>query len=59
MGSTLNLEQLEREAIVRALQATRGVQKEAAQILGISPRVPNYKIHILNIDWKVYRLAAG
>ena len=54
-GSTMNLEQLEREAIVRALQVTRGVQKEAAQLLGISPRVLNYKIQILNIDWKVYR----
>jgi two-component system response regulator HydG len=57
-GSTMNLEQLEREAIVRALQVTRGVQKEAAQLLGISPRVLNYKIQILNIDWKVYRTAA-
>jgi two-component system response regulator HydG len=57
-GDTLNLEHLERAAIVRALQATRGVQKEAAQLLGISPRVLNYKIQILNIDWKVYRTAA-
>jgi two-component system response regulator HydG len=57
-GDTLNLENLERAAIVRALQATRGVQKEAAQLLGISPRVLNYKIQILNIDWKIYRTAA-
>jgi two-component system response regulator HydG len=57
-GDTMNLEQLERGAIVRALQATRGVQKEAAQLLGISPRVLNYKIQILNIDWKVYRSAS-
>ena len=57
-GDTLILEQLERAAIVRALQATRGVQKEAAQLLGISPRVLNYKIQILNIDWKVYRTAS-
>ncbi|NNG47663.1 MAG: sigma-54-dependent Fis family transcriptional regulator [Deltaproteobacteria bacterium] len=54
-GETLNLEKLEREGIIRALQTTRGVQKEAAQLLGISPRVLNYKIQILNIDWKIYR----
>jgi two-component system response regulator HydG len=52
---TLNLEELERETITRALQATRGVQKDAAHLLGVSPRVLNYKIQILNIDWKVYR----
>jgi DNA-binding NtrC family response regulator len=55
---TLNLEQLERAGIIRALQATRGVQKEAANLLGISPRVLNYKIQLLNIDWKVYRSSA-
>jgi DNA-binding transcriptional regulator YdaS (Cro superfamily) len=31
------------------------VQKEAAQLLGISPRVLNYKIQTLDINWKVYR----
>ncbi|MGA7105714.1 MAG: sigma-54 dependent transcriptional regulator [Candidatus Deferrimicrobiaceae bacterium] len=54
-GETLNLEKREREGIIRALQATRGVQKEAAQLLGISPRVLNYKIQTLNINWKIYR----
>jgi DNA-binding NtrC family response regulator len=54
-GETLNLEKLEREGIIRALRATRGVQKEAAMLLGVSPRVLNYKIQILNIDWKAYR----
>ena len=57
-GDTLNLEQLERAGIIRALQATRGVQKEAANLLGISPRVLNYKIQLLHIDWKVYRSSA-
>ena len=57
-GDTLTLEQLERAAIVRALQAARGVQKEAAKLLGISPRVLNYKIQLLHIDWKAYRSAA-
>jgi two-component system response regulator HydG len=54
-GETLNLEKMEREGIIRALQTARGVQKEAAMLLGVSPRVLNYKIQILNIDWKVYR----
>jgi len=57
-GDTLTLEQLEKAAIIRALQATRGVRKEAAKLLGISPRVLNYKIQLLHIDWKAYRSAA-
>ena len=32
-GDTLNLEQLERACVIRALKATRGVQKEAANLL--------------------------
>jgi DNA-binding NtrC family response regulator len=52
---TLNLEDLERGAITKALQMTRGVQKEAATILGVSPRVLNYKIQTLSLDWKSYR----
>ncbi len=52
---TFNLEKLERDAILRALQSSRGVQKEAARILGVSPRVLNYKIQVLGIDWKAYR----
>jgi DNA-binding NtrC family response regulator len=51
----MNLEDLERGAIAKALQTTRGVQKEAAVILGVSPRVLNYKIQTLNLDWKSYR----
>jgi len=52
---TLNLEDLERRAIGRALQQTRGVQKDAAELLGVTPRVLNYKIQTLKIDWKGYR----
>jgi len=52
---TLNLEDLERGAIARALKNSRGVQKEAAKLLGVSPRVLNYKIQTLGIDWKLYR----
>ena len=52
---TLILEELERSAIQRALQVTRGVQKDAAALLGITPRVLNYKIQVLKIDWKSFR----
>jgi two-component system response regulator HydG len=52
---TMNLEELERGAIQRALRITHGVQKEAAKILGVSPRVLNYKIQLLNLDWKTFR----
>jgi DNA-binding NtrC family response regulator len=52
---TLHLEELERGAIARALKSCRGVQKEAAKLLGVSPRVLNYKIQTLKIDWKEFR----
>jgi DNA-binding NtrC family response regulator len=52
---TLNLEELERSAIERALRGTRGIQKEAAELLGVTPRVLNYKIQTLRIDWKAFR----
>jgi Nif-specific regulatory protein len=52
---TMNLEELERGAIQRALRATRGVQKDAADMLGVTPRVLNYKIQILKVDWKSFR----
>jgi two-component system response regulator HydG len=54
-GDTMNIEELERGAIQRALSATKGVQKEAAKLLGVSPRVLNYKIQLLNLDWKTFR----
>jgi two-component system response regulator HydG len=52
---TMNLEELERGAIQRALRATHGVQKDAADLLGVTPRVLNYKIQILEIHWKSFR----
>jgi DNA-binding NtrC family response regulator len=52
---TLVLEELERSAVERALRQTRGVQKDAADLLGVTPRVLNYKIQVLNIDWKSFR----
>jgi transcriptional regulator with GAF, ATPase, and Fis domain len=44
------LEEIERQAVVEALRMSNGVQKDAAELLGISPRVMNYKIKILGIE---------
>ena len=48
----LTLEQTEKLMIERALQKAGGVQKKAAELLGISPRVINYKIrkHHLKVN---------
>ncbi|MBI4773247.1 MAG: sigma-54-dependent Fis family transcriptional regulator [Deltaproteobacteria bacterium] len=45
----LHLEESERNLIIRALKETGGVQKDAAPLLGISPRSLNYKIKKLGI----------
>src|SRR6187455_1212516 len=44
------LEEIERQAVVEALKMSNWVQKDAAGLLGISPRVMNYKIKILSIE---------
>ena len=53
--STLNLQELERQAIIAALRRTKWVQKEAAELLGISPRALNYKISQHNITHDGWR----
>lgn len=53
--ATLNLEELERSAIVTALQRSNWVQKDAAELLGISPRALNYKISQHNITHPGWR----
>jgi transcriptional regulator with GAF, ATPase, and Fis domain len=45
------LEQIERQALVEALRMCNWVQKDAAELLSISPRVMNYKIKTLGIDF--------
>jgi two-component system NtrC family response regulator len=52
------LEEIERQAVVEALRMSNWVQKDAAELLGISPRVMNYKIKILNIEIPRSRRAA-
>ena len=52
---TLNLETLEKQAIIQALEQAHWIQKEAADLLGISPRVLNYKIsqhQITHAGWR-------
>jgi transcriptional regulator with GAF, ATPase, and Fis domain len=42
---------VERLALVEALKMSNWVQKDAAELLAISPRVMNYKIKTLGIDF--------
>jgi DNA-binding NtrC family response regulator len=51
------LEEIERQAIVEALKMSNWVQKDAAELLSISPRVMNYKIKTLAIDMPRRRMA--
>jgi len=46
----IRLEEIERQAVVEALKMSNWIQKDAADLLDISPRVMNYKIKILNIE---------
>ena len=48
--TSFSLEDTERNAIIRALKQTGGVQKEAAKLLGISRRAIHYKIKKYEID---------
>ena len=52
------LEEIERLALVEALKMSNWVQKDAAELLSISPRVMNYKIKTLNIEFPRGRRAA-
>ena len=53
------LEDIERLAIIEALKMSNWVQKDAAELLSISPRVMNYKIKILGIEFPRGRRAAS
>src|SRR6266508_1742185 len=52
------LEEIERHALVEALKMSNWVQKDAAELLSISPRVMNYKIKTLGIEFPRGRRAA-
>jgi DNA-binding NtrC family response regulator len=49
--SGIPLEEIERTALIEALKMSNWVQKDAAELLAISPRVMNYKIKTLGIDF--------
>ena len=49
--SGISLEEIERRALIEALKMSNWVQKDAADLLSISPRVINYKIRTLNIEF--------
>jgi len=49
--SGIALEEIERHALVEALKMCNWVQKDAAELLSISPRVMNYKIKTMGIDF--------
>ncbi len=51
------LEEIERQAITEALKMSNWVQKDAAELLAISPRVMNYKIKTLNIEMPRRRMS--
>src|SRR5438105_1786782 len=52
------LDDIERHAIIEALKMSNWVQKDAAELLAISPRVMNYKIKTLGIEFPRGRRAA-
>src|SRR5687767_11112315 len=52
------LEEVERLALIEALKMSNWVQKDAAELLAISPRVMNYKIKTLGIDFPRGRRSA-
>src|SRR5437867_1152406 len=56
--SGIPLDDIERHALVEALKMSNWVQKDAAELLSISPRVMNYKIKTLGIEFPRGRRAA-
>ncbi|MGW8192692.1 MAG: sigma 54-interacting transcriptional regulator, partial [Desulforhopalus sp.] len=48
--NVFSIEQSEKEAIIRALKQTKGVKKDAAELLGISRRAIQYKSKKYNLD---------
>ena len=57
--SGIPLEEIERAALIEALKMSNWVQKDAAELLDISPRVMNYKIKTLNIEMPRRRVLAA
>jgi DNA-binding NtrC family response regulator len=49
------MEQSEKEAIIRALKQTKGIKKDAAELLGISRRAIQYKSKKYNLDTTTFK----
>ena len=49
------VETLEKELIVEALKETRGNISKAAEILGVTQRILNYKVKKYNVPFRLYR----
>jgi DNA-binding NtrC family response regulator len=57
----IDLEELEKQAILEALRINNWVQKDAAAFLGISSRVMNYKVskyEIKNARWSKNKMVS-
>ena len=57
--SGISLEEIERQALLEALRMSNWVQKDAALLLGISPRVMSYKLKVLRIETPNGRQGTG
>jgi DNA-binding NtrC family response regulator len=57
--SGIALEEVERQALLEALKMSNWVQKDAAELLSISPRVMNYKIKTLGIELPRRRISVS
>ena len=51
----IKLDDLERDTILEALKMSNWIQKDAAELLGVSRRVLNYKVKIHNITHERWR----
>lgn len=54
-SQAFSIEQSEKDTIIRALKKSRGVQKDAADLLGISKRAMHYKVKKYDIDPTTYK----
>jgi len=54
-SQAFSIAQSEKDTIIRALKKSRGVQKDAADLLGISKRAMHYKVRKYEIDPTAYK----
>lgn len=54
-SQAFSIEQSEKDTIIRALKKSKGVQKDAADLLGISKRAMHYKVKKYDVNPTVYK----